>query len=299
MLTWEFMTIDIDFLMFSEFFWYVLLFWGFCRYMSHDHCSGGISMGLRTIGLHWGLLCCWTQYGKTVPSGASTWKLLQKSWRANDGCWWSNQLNTSMVLICQGFLNFCFFFFGETEPFGNLVIFSKKKKLHFLGFLGCSGRVFGCWWDTNRTILSSETFVIGPLRLIQGGIGAIARRPLFTSGAPMFLPDEWFFKDETKNPASFLTWKCFPNCLELQVVFWCAWNPYRNFRNLDPSRFCQRTAWTTRGFVQIQRCGIAPMWFALFQVHCAVTAMDRCTSGALLRWFWPSKICCTPRNFNP
>lgn len=40
MLTWEFMTIDIDFLMFSEFFWYVLLFWGFCRYMSHDHCHG-------------------------------------------------------------------------------------------------------------------------------------------------------------------------------------------------------------------------------------------------------------------
>lgn len=135
MLTWEFMTTDIDFLMFSEFFWYVLLFWGFCRYMSHDHCSGGISMGLRTIGLPWGLLCCWTQHGKTVPSGASTWKFLQKSWRANDGCWWSNQLNTSMVLICQGFLNFCFFFFGETKPFGNLVIFSKKNPA-FFGFLG-------------------------------------------------------------------------------------------------------------------------------------------------------------------
>lgn len=59
-----------------------------------------------------------------------------------------------------------------------------------------------------------------------------------------------------------------------------------------------RTAWTTRGFVQIQRCGIDPMWFALFQVHCAVTAMDRCTSGALPRWFWPSKICCIPRNSN-
>lgn len=41
------------------------------------------------------------------------------------------------------------------------------------------------------------------------------------------------------------------------------------------------------------------MWFALFQVLCAVTVMDRCTSGALLRWFWPSKICCTPRNSNP
>jgi len=27
MLTSEFMMIDIDFLMFSEFFWYVLLFW--------------------------------------------------------------------------------------------------------------------------------------------------------------------------------------------------------------------------------------------------------------------------------
>lgn len=143
MLTWEFMTIDIDFLMFSEFFWYVLLFWGFCRYMSHDHCSGGISMGLRTIGLHWGLLCCWTQYGKTVPSGASTWKLLQKSWRANDGCWWSNQLNTSMVLICQGFLNFCFFFFGETEPFGNLVIFSKKKNCIFWVFWGVPAGCLG------------------------------------------------------------------------------------------------------------------------------------------------------------
>ena len=37
----------------------------------------------------------------------------------------------------------------------------------------------------------------------------------------MFLPDEWFFKDETKNPASFLSWKCFPNCLELQVLMVC------------------------------------------------------------------------------
>ena len=112
---------------------------------------------------------------------------------------------------------FLFLFFRWNRTLWKLGNFFQKKILHFLGFLGCSGRVFGCWWDTNRTILSSETFVIGPLRLIQGGIGAIARRPLFTSGAPMFLPDEWFFKDETKNPASFLTWKCFPNCLELQV----------------------------------------------------------------------------------
>ena len=218
MLTWEFMMIDIDFLMFSEFFWYVLLFWGFW-----------ISMGLRTIGLHWGLLCCWTQYGKTVPSGASTWKFLQKSWRANDGCWWSNQLNTSMVLICQGFLNFCFFFLGETEPFGNFGNFFQKKSCIFWVFWGVPAGCLGVDGIPTGPFSARRTFVIGPLRLIQGGIGAIARRPLFTSGAPMFLPDEWFFKDETKNPASFLTWKCFPNCLQLQVYNGARGTPIETF----------------------------------------------------------------------
>jgi len=82
--------------------------------------------------------------------------------------------------------------FGTVQHIHPLVTESQDNR----AALGTALLLDPVWKDgAIRTILSSETFVIGPLRLIQGGIGAIARRPLFTSGAPMFLPDEWFFKD--------------------------------------------------------------------------------------------------------
>ena len=44
-------------------------------------------------------------------------------------------------------------------------------------------------------IRSRETTVAGPLRLLQGGVAAIARRPIFSRRAPQYLPDEWFEVD--------------------------------------------------------------------------------------------------------
>ena len=46
-----------------------------------------------------------------------------------------------------------------------------------------------------QAILQRKTVVVGPLKLLQGGIAIIARRPIFTSFAPAVLPDAWFVKD--------------------------------------------------------------------------------------------------------
>ena len=45
------------------------------------------------------------------------------------------------------------------------------------------------------TIKAQRTVVAGPLRLLQGGIGAIARRPIFSSSSPRYLPDDWWERD--------------------------------------------------------------------------------------------------------
>ncbi|CAJ1395683.1 unnamed protein product [Effrenium voratum] len=49
--------------------------------------------------------------------------------------------------------------------------------------------------DAIRTIRDGQTVVVGPLKLLQGGIAAIARRPIFTRWAPRYLPDSWFYRN--------------------------------------------------------------------------------------------------------
>ncbi|OLP84952.1 hypothetical protein AK812_SmicGene34112 [Symbiodinium microadriaticum] len=50
-----------------------------------------------------------------------------------------------------------------------------------------------------EAIQSRQTHVNGPLKLLQGGIGAVARRPIFARHAPQFLPDEWWLGADGVN----------------------------------------------------------------------------------------------------
>lgn len=93
LLTWEFMTIDIDFLMFSEFFWYVLLFWGFFDVWVMTIAVVGSPREDNRAALGHALLL--DPQRKDDAIRCTHLEILQKSWRANDGCPWSNQLNTS------------------------------------------------------------------------------------------------------------------------------------------------------------------------------------------------------------
>ncbi|CAK9014927.1 unnamed protein product [Durusdinium trenchii] len=42
------------------------------------------------------------------------------------------------------------------------------------------------------SIVKQETAVIGPVKLLQGGVALIARRPIFTRFAPALMPDAWY-----------------------------------------------------------------------------------------------------------
>ena len=50
-----------------------------------------------------------------------------------------------------------------------------------------------------KTVLARTTQVVGPLKLLQGGVAAIARRPIFSRHAPKYLPDEWFVASDGVN----------------------------------------------------------------------------------------------------
>jgi len=50
-----------------------------------------------------------------------------------------------------------------------------------------------------EAIQSMQTYVNGPLRLLQGGIGAVAQRPIFTRHASQYLPDEWWMGGDGVN----------------------------------------------------------------------------------------------------
>ena len=49
------------------------------------------------------------------------------------------------------------------------------------------------------SIQSGTTLVSGPMQLMQGGVAAIARRPIFSRWAPKYLPDEWFVDKDGVN----------------------------------------------------------------------------------------------------
>ena len=49
------------------------------------------------------------------------------------------------------------------------------------------------------SIKARTTQVSGPLRLVQGGVAAIAQRPIFSRFAPKYLPDEWFLDMDGVN----------------------------------------------------------------------------------------------------
>ena len=134
-----------------------------------------------------------------------------------------------MVLICKKVTvsEFCFYIYiyicFRTLP--NLL----KSPAFFWG------RALGTSKDARalarfeRTIFNRDTIVVGPMRLIQGGIGAIARRPIFTSRSPRFLPDEWFVLDGGLVRFFCRTWNC-SELLELQVMVLIVCSlPYRNF----------------------------------------------------------------------